>query len=156
MKIDEFYEECGKILGVSTEYKEQKLYNKFDRETGQKYKVPTRGNRWGGREPGNGRFPKRGLIRVFGNSIHIALHTPKLNGLYNSFDEALIALNEAVAIDQPKAIGQFIDVTISGGLSRGLIIGEYDENQWIVEIEIKYSNGYKDLLKRYIDKDVDG
>ena len=39
-------------------------------------------------------------------------------------------------------------------MGKGIIIEEYDENQWVVEIEITYSDGHKEKVKRYIDKET--
>ncbi len=153
MKVSEFYKACEDILGTKTEYKEQKLYTKFDRETGKPYQIATRAGRWGGREPGNGRFPGRGLIRVFGSTIHVALNDPKVSGIFNSMEDALQALEEAMGTIKKEAkIGDEIDVVIMGeSIGKGTIIEDYNEDQWIVEVEIT-TNGCKQKVKRYIDK----
>lgn len=155
MKIAEFYRACEDILGTKTEYKEQKLYIKFDRETGKPYKILTRATRWGGREPGNGRFPGNGLIRVFGTQIHVTLHNPNVNGTFNSFDEVLKELEEAMGSKKILEISDEIDVYIMGeSMGKGTIVEDYDENQWVVEIEITHSDGHKEKVKRYIDKET--
>lgn len=49
--------------------------------------------RWGPRTPGNGRFPNRGLIRVFGSQIHVALYTPPFRAIFPSKSAALDGLH---------------------------------------------------------------
>lgn len=54
-----------------------------------------RRNRWTNREAGNGRFPGMGLIRMFGDVVHIALHTPiHHNAVYSSPEDAIMALSD--------------------------------------------------------------
>ena len=157
MKIDEFYRECEDILGVKTKYKEQKLYNKVDRETGEIYKVPTRATRWGGREPGNGRFPGRGMIRVFGSTIHVSLRDPVVSGIFSSFEDVLVALRASVedVVEKPEPqVGDEIDVYIGGEFKgRGTIIDDYDESQWNVKLTLTYPNGHSAVVNRFVDKD---
>ncbi len=154
MKVSEFYKACEDILGTKTEYKEQKIYTKYDRETGQPYKPATRATRWGGREPGNGRFPGNGLIRVFGSIIHITLTDPQLSGTFNSFEDALKALEEAVGAEKElPEVGDEIDVYIQGKfIGKGIIADEYDENQWTVDVTIVNSDDSTRKVRRYIDK----
>lgn len=60
---EEFYNECAKILNSDQEF----IPN-----------ISKRHNRWGPRQPGNGRFPEFGTIRVFSEQyIHVALNKPE-------------------------------------------------------------------------------
>lgn len=94
MNKKEFYEECSKIIGVEIEYKEKlKPATRINRKTGQTYTPMTLATRWGGREPGNGRVPGFGLIRVFNQSyIQINIKNPYLNNIYDNYENALTAL----------------------------------------------------------------
>ncbi len=55
-----------------------------------------RRNRWNNRKPGQGRFEGAGIIRVFGDFIHVSLSNPKLWGIFTSKEEALDAIRIAV------------------------------------------------------------
>lgn len=98
MEKKEFYEKCAKLLGTENLYVEKpKPAKRFNRETGKMYQPITRKTRWGPREPGNGRFPGHGLIRIFGsNTIHVSLSNPSLNGTFSSFEEVLEALQRVI------------------------------------------------------------
>ena len=61
MDLDDFYGECAAILG-------------FDHE-GEAFTHYKR-TRWNNRRAGRGRFPGSGLIRVFGNVVHISIREP--------------------------------------------------------------------------------
>lgn len=78
MEKNEFYKQCGEILGI-------------DNEVVVPYYGFNRPNRWNNRKPGNGRFEGFGLVRVHGKGhIHIIFHEPyNLNTIVKSFDEAL-------------------------------------------------------------------
>ncbi len=153
MEVKEFYKACEDILDAKTEYEEKVLYTKYNHETGEPYKIPTRGSRWGGREPGNGRFPGKGLIRVFGSIIHVSLNDPKIQRTFNSFEEVLAALEEAVGVTSvEQKIGDEIDVIIMGKpMGKGTIVDEYDDRQWIVSF-VEFNNGHSQNVKRFIDK----
>lgn len=158
MEVKEFYKACEDILETKTEFKEPKVPSiRYNRETGEPYRPSTIATRWGGREPGNGRFPGRGLIRVFGPTlIQVALNDPNISGIFNSMDDVLRALEKAMGTSKetPK-IGDEIDVVIIGELiGKGTILKDYNEDQWIVEIIIQNSNGSKEKTKRYIDKEA--
>jgi hypothetical protein len=58
---EDFYHRCAALLG--TEYDCQPFPYK-------------RRTRWNNRKPGNGRYPGYGIIRKFGNQIHVALTNP--------------------------------------------------------------------------------
>lgn len=77
MEIEEFYEHCGRLLGVGHE--------------GQPFPYYKR-TRWNNRKPGQGRFPGRGIIRVFGSQVHIALTNPALHKICDSKEECLNVL----------------------------------------------------------------
>lgn len=67
----EFYEECGRILGVEYDkptWEDRPRINRYDEL------VLTSRGRFAGRAPGNGRYPGYGVIRVFGSTIHLASH----------------------------------------------------------------------------------
>ncbi len=69
-----FYQDCAKLLGTEHDY--------------QPYPYRRR-NRWNNRVPGNGRFPGFGLIRLFGDRVHIQLRSPVRVNLWCSRDDAL-------------------------------------------------------------------
>ncbi|ASJ62878.1 hypothetical protein SMB554_27870 (plasmid) [Sinorhizobium meliloti] len=83
-----FYNECSRILGAPHAYRNP----------------PGRITRWNNRVAGNGRFPGRGLIRMFGpHHIQIALRRPvELNLLCRSEEEALKVLRVACGLDEPQ------------------------------------------------------
>jgi len=56
-----FYQACAERLGAETHYRPFP----YSRRT-----------RWNAREPGNGRYPGFGLIRLFGETVHIQLRRP--------------------------------------------------------------------------------
>ena len=68
----EFYEKCAEILG-----------QEFQSTPFEHYKR----TRWNNRKPGNGRFKGFGLIRIYGNMVHIS--NRKVNKLFNSKELAL-------------------------------------------------------------------
>lgn len=67
MKDDEFYNEVARLLNTSHEY-----YRHVDIRKGKTYRT-----RWNNRQPGNGRFPEFGLVRLFGDTVQIILRQPK-------------------------------------------------------------------------------
>lgn len=71
-----FYRRCAELLGCAHPYRPFP----YDRRT-----------RWNNRAPGNGRFPGRGVVRLFGPGlIHVALTAPaKVNRTFASPDAAL-------------------------------------------------------------------
>lgn len=82
MSHEEFYAAVAALLGTTHDF----------------VQPPREGAklRWGPRTPGNGRFPGHGLVRIFGDKIHVALTTPFLTGVFGSKDSALAAIGEAV------------------------------------------------------------
>lgn len=78
MEKEQFYQECGALLGIEYNYLEI-------------YHNKRRTNRWGPREPGNGRFPDFGIIRWFSPTcIHVSLIKPKpINKFFNSSESVL-------------------------------------------------------------------
>lgn len=95
MNKKEFYEECNKITGIISDYTDNShLLIKYNRY-GKRVKVPTHASRWGGREPGNGRYYGLGLIRVYNDTcIHINIRNPNLNKVFYNYDDALIELRK--------------------------------------------------------------
>jgi hypothetical protein len=93
---EDFYLTCAEILGASTTYKDATPFPRWDRETGQMYIPGTRATRWGGREPGNGRFPGFGIIRLFGpTNIQVCLTNPiSVQRYFTSMDAVLIFLRK--------------------------------------------------------------
>jgi hypothetical protein len=74
MNNEQFYDEVAKVLGTTHEH------------------LPfthRRRNRWNNRGPGSGRFPGKGIVRVFGDKIHVALTQPMISKICNSKEEAL-------------------------------------------------------------------
>ena len=95
----DFYGACSKILGVEIAYRESTPPTvRIDRQTGKEYTPATKATRWGGREPGNGRIPGCGLIRIFSTScIKVDLYHPiKMSGIYTDMDEVLELLKKAI------------------------------------------------------------
>lgn len=81
-----FYQRCADILGAEHHYQPYP------------YRRP---NRWNNRAPGNGRYPGFGIIRLFGDRVHMQLRAPQsVNCWFNSRDEALAYL---VALSPAKA-----------------------------------------------------
>lgn len=70
-----FYEECARLLGTSYEC-EPFPYRKR--------------TRWNNRAPGSGRYPGIGIIRVFGDEVHVTLHNPRL--IFRGTKEEVLAL----------------------------------------------------------------
>lgn len=93
---EEFYSKCAEILGASTTYKDATPFPRWDRYTGQMYIPGTRATRWGGREPGNGRFPGFGIIRLFGHhNIQVCLTKPiSVQRYFTSMADVLVFLEE--------------------------------------------------------------
>jgi hypothetical protein len=78
MDNEDFYNKCAELLGVEHEYLPFTHYKR---------------TRWNNRTPGSGRFPGRGIIRKFGNQIHVALTNPiSHHGIYDSEEEVLTFL----------------------------------------------------------------
>lgn len=78
-----FYEGCARLLGTRYDCKPF---------------VGHKRTRWNNRAPGGGRFPGFGLIRLFGDHVHIALHAPfQLNLAVRGRRDALSALARAAA-----------------------------------------------------------
>lgn len=82
MKDDIFYKECADLLDTT-----------YDCES-----FPWRKRtRWNNRKPGSGRYPGYGLIRCFGDVVHVVLHTPvKLNATFTNKVDALNAIKQAI------------------------------------------------------------
>lgn len=75
MTDDDFYTEIARCLGVPHEGKAFP----FRRRT-----------RWNNRVAGRGRFPGRGIVRVFGNSgVLVALRSPNVNRSFATKEAAL-------------------------------------------------------------------
>lgn len=74
MTDQEFYSECAKLLGVE-----------YD---GIPFKYRKR-TRWNNRVPGSGRFYEKGIIRVFGNTVHVALNEPECHKIFDSKEAVL-------------------------------------------------------------------
>jgi len=61
MDDKEFYDRCADALGTEHEYLPFAHHAR---------------TRWNNRRPGSGRFPGCGIIRIFGDEIHIAITSP--------------------------------------------------------------------------------
>lgn len=94
---ENFYGLCAEILGTEHQYRDDVPRPKRDRE-GKRYFPTTKSTRWGGREPGNGRFPGFGLIRLhWPDLVLIRLHHPKkIYANITGRDEALQYLRQAM------------------------------------------------------------
>ena len=104
MKLEErvkeeenFYRLCAEILGTEHQYRDGVPRPKVDRE-GKSYIPSSRSTRWGGREPGNGRFPGFGSIRLhWPDLVLIRLNRPKkIYANITGRDEALQYLKQEV------------------------------------------------------------
>lgn len=77
LKVEEsvFYQQCADILNSES------LYCKFPFE---------KRTRWNNRKAGNGRFANFGLIRCYGDKVHINFRSPlRINRIFESKIEAL-------------------------------------------------------------------
>ncbi len=157
MKQKEFYKECTKIVGTESEYTDlPRSPKKYSRETGELYQPMTRATRWGGREPGNGRFPGLGLIRCFGAScIQINIKNPTLSETYESYEEALDALREVFSKEiKPLKVGALVHAVFDGEDFGMCEIVKYDEEYdcWKVKVTKKYPNSYLETTERFYPK----
>ena len=83
-----FYDACAKLLGVEHDFRPFR-YGKR--------------SRWNNRKPGSGRFPGRGLVRAFGNHVHLSLYRPRpINRLFDSRKDALRCLEELTRSASPR------------------------------------------------------
>jgi hypothetical protein len=84
MTNEEFYAECAAILDCTHE--------------GEPFAYRKR-TRWNNRKPGQGRFPGRGIIRVFGSQVHIALTWPQpVSKIIEGREQALTFLREEFSV----------------------------------------------------------
>ena len=81
MDNETFYSNAAVILNTTHEH----LPFKYGKRT-----------RWNNRSPGSGRFPDHGIIRVFGDKVHIALYDPMISKVCDSKEEALETLRENI------------------------------------------------------------
>lgn len=152
MNKKEFYEKCAEIIGVTSEYTARKSLRRYNRETDQYYDTGKFNNRWGGREPGNGRFPGVGTIRDYGSTIHISFNKPKFSGTYNSYEDVLRALQEIfISETNELKIGDFIPVVLNGEDYGECEIVAYDElyQCWKIQVRKTYPNGYIGVSERF-------
>ena len=74
----------------------EEVYREFARLLGCPYDskpFPYRyRTRWNNRSAGQGRYEGHGIIRIFGDKVHVALHTPPLQ-MIGTLDEALAAIS---------------------------------------------------------------
>ena len=78
MENESFYAECAALLGCSYDGKPFPHYKR---------------NRWNNRAPGQGRYEGHGIIRVFGDTVHVALTQPKIN-MISTKEEVLARLRD--------------------------------------------------------------
>ena len=84
-----FYDRCAELLGVEHQF----APFRYGKRT-----------RWNNRKPGSGRFPGRGLVRAFGNHVHLSLYRPKpISRLFDSREAALECLEEISAANSLEA-----------------------------------------------------
>lgn len=80
MKDEDFYAECAAILNTVVD--------------GEAFPYHKR-TRWNNRKPGRGRFPGFGIIRAFGDLVHMHLYSPiRIEKVFLGKDEALAFLRE--------------------------------------------------------------
>ena len=95
MNVDDFYAECAVILGVAHEGEEFTHYKR---------------TRWNNRRPGRGRFPGAGLIRVFGDVVHINIRSPVIvQATVEGLPEALDFLRDRVGTMGVSSNGKTAD-----------------------------------------------
>lgn len=80
MTNESFYAECAALLGCSHD--------------GVPFPYQYR-TRWNNRTPGQGRFEGHGIIRVFGDIVHVALTNPQII-MQGTKEEVLAKLKECV------------------------------------------------------------
>lgn len=101
MELEEFYQRCAGLLGTEHDYHDppkSELRLRYDGTISNTYK-----NRWNNRDAGNGRFPGRGIVRVYGPScVYVVLRDPPLVGTYPSLDDALTAIRQAIDENQTE------------------------------------------------------
>lgn len=78
MTNEEFYRECARLLDCEHEGEPFKYYRR---------------TRWNNRVPGQGRFAGHGIIRVFGDKVHVSLTNPQL-WMIGSKEDVLKVLSE--------------------------------------------------------------
>lgn len=83
MDREQFYRECAEILGTNHEFNP-----KQPMVTGRDGHPKVNTGRWD-RSLGSGRFPGRGVIRLFGERVHVCLRDPVA---VMSFDNPTAAL----------------------------------------------------------------
>lgn len=77
METDEFYHKCAELLGVEYDCKSFP-WTSYKR------------TRWNNRAAGSGRYSGFGIIRKFGNQVHVALQNPvNHTKIYDSEQEVL-------------------------------------------------------------------
>lgn len=77
MNKEDFYRECAALLGTEYDCKPFPwTHSGF--------------TRWNNRVPGSGRYPGFGLIRCYGDIVHVNIHKPVfINQVFNSRELAL-------------------------------------------------------------------
>jgi hypothetical protein len=55
---------------------------------------PKRRTRWNARQPGNGRYPGRGLVRAFGDRVLVQLRVPPVTRWFETRRKALEFLRQ--------------------------------------------------------------
>jgi hypothetical protein len=79
-----FYREIARMLGCEDEH----VYRPFP------YSKRTR---WNHRMPGNGRYPRHGIVRRYSpNLIHVALNDPPVSGTFGSDEDAIGAIRKSL------------------------------------------------------------
>lgn len=97
MNQEEFYQECARIVGAEHSYEDKRpqFPLRFDWRTESYYRPMTNAGRRSGREPGNGRYPGIGLVRDFGETIHVTLSRPiMVSKSFADYEAALAFLRE--------------------------------------------------------------
>jgi hypothetical protein len=84
MNKEDFYAECAAIIGSPHEGEAFTHYKR---------------TRWNNRTAGRGRFPGCGIIRVFGDTVHISLKEPKqVFGIIEGHEQALAFLRAELSV----------------------------------------------------------
>jgi len=84
MTDEAFYARCADLLGTVHEH----LPFTHHKRT-----------RWNNRKPGSGRFPGCGIIRIFGNEVHIAIRSPiVMHERVQGRNEAILLIEERLRV----------------------------------------------------------
>lgn len=83
MNVEKFYAECSALLGTIDECQAFPYHKR---------------TRWNNRVPGRGRFEGFGLIRAYGDIVHVNLRHPvAITGVFDGYENALAHIREKLS-----------------------------------------------------------